>query len=141
MRFSVFIDTNVFIFSFEYPTSNSRRIIEQLNEGKIEAVICDKVVKEVTRYFERHHTTDLARLFRRYLVGSCIIVPREEVNKEMDELKGKIKEKDLEQISVVRKYGLKYIVSYDRDFEGFEEYVTPKKFVEIMGLKAYDTEY
>lgn len=141
MRFSVFIDTNVFIFSFEYPKSNSRRIIDQLNEGKIDAIICDKVVKEVTRYFERHHTTELARLFRRYLVGSCIIVPKEEVGKDMDKLRGTIKEKDLEQISVVRKYGIKYLVSYDRDFEGFEEYVTPKKFVEILGLKAYDSEY
>ncbi len=141
MRFSIFIDTNVFIFSFEHPASNSRRIIDHLNEGKIEAIICDKVVKEVTRYFERHHTTDLARLFRRYLVGSCIIVPREEVDNEMDKLRGRIKEKDLEQISVVRKYGLKYMVSYDRDFEGFEEYVTPKKFVEILGLMPYDSEY
>ncbi len=141
MRFSVFIDTNVFIFSFEYPASNSRRITDQLNEGKIDAVVCDKVVKEVIRYFERHHTTDLARLFRRYLVGSCIIVPRDEVDNEMDNLRGKIKEKDLEQISVVRKYGIKYIVSYDRDFESFEEYVTPKKFIEILGIKAYNSEY
>gem|GEM_PF-4427698 len=28
MRLNAFVDSNVFIFSFEYPDSNSRKIIE-----------------------------------------------------------------------------------------------------------------
>ncbi|MEA3255888.1 MAG: type II toxin-antitoxin system VapC family toxin [Candidatus Altiarchaeota archaeon] len=141
MKFSVFIDTNVFIFSFEYPESNSRKIIDLLNEGEIEAIVCDTVVKEVIKYFERHHNLDLARLFRRYLVGSCTIIPGYEVIDEMGKLRDKIKRKDLEQISTVKKYGLKYLVACDRDFKDFEEYVTPKEFIDILGLKAYDVDY
>ena len=141
MRLNAFVDSNVFIFSFEYPDSNSRKIIEYLNKGKIEVVICEKVIREVVRYFEVHHTPDLARLFRRYLLESCIVIPRDEVSSKMDELRGKIKEKDLEQLSVVKKYGLKYLISYDRDFKDFDEYVTPREFVEILGLKPYEMEY
>ena len=53
----------------------------------------------------RGSNLDLTRLFRRYLVGSCIIVPKYEVEDEMNKLKDKIKKKDLEQIAVVKKYG------------------------------------
>ncbi len=141
MRFNVFIDTNVFIFSFEYPQSNSRKIIDLLNEGRIDAIVCDKVIKEVTRYFEKYHSLSLARLFRRYLIASCILIAKYEVEEEMIKLEGKIKGKDLEQLSVVKKYGLKYLISYDKDFEDFEEYVTPKEFIGILGLRAYNVEY
>jgi len=53
----------------------------------------------------RGSNLDLIRLFRRYLVSSCIIVPKYEVEDEMNKLKDKIKKKDLEQIAVVKKYG------------------------------------
>lgn len=140
MKFSVFIDSNVFIYSFEYPNSNSRKIIDQINEGRIEAIVCNKVVREVIKYFEKYYNLNLVRLFRRYIISSCTIVEKEEVEDEMTKLKDKIKKKDLEQISVTKKYGLKYLISYDKDFECFEEYVTPKKFVaEVLNLKAYDT--
>lgn len=39
----------------------------------------------------------------------------------MDRYRGQIKEKDLEQIAVAKMLGLKYLVSYDLDFESFEE--------------------
>jgi hypothetical protein len=39
----------------------------------------------------------------------------------MNQYRGKIKEKDLEQLAVVKKLGLKYLVSYDRDFASFQE--------------------
>jgi len=141
MKPNSFLDTNVFIFSFEYPESNSRKIIEQLNSGLIDATVCDKVVKEVVKYFEKYYAIELARLFRRYLLESCVVIAKETVGDEMGKWQGKIKEKDLEQLATVKKYGLKYLVSYDRDFEEFDEYVTPKKFIEILGLKPYETEF
>jgi hypothetical protein len=51
------------------------------------------------------------------------------------------KDKDLEQLAVVKKLGLKYLVAYDRDFEPFEEYVTPKGFVEALYLDAFESEF
>jgi len=47
MKLRIFLDTNVFIYAFEFPKSNSRKIIELLNKGKIEAVISERVIKEV----------------------------------------------------------------------------------------------
>jgi len=47
-----------------------------------------------------------------------------------------INEKDLEQVTAVKQSGLKYLVSYDKHFEGLEEYVTPRQFVELLGLRA-----
>ena len=59
----------------------------------------------------------------------------------MEELRGKIKEKDLENIATTRQQKLKYLVSYDKDYAGFKEYVTPKQFAKIMGMKQAPTEY
>ena len=59
----------------------------------------------------------------------------------MEKLKGQIKEKDLEQIAVVRKLSITHLVAYDRDFKEFKEYTTPKEFIELMGINASDTDY
>jgi len=45
MKPRVFLDTNVFIYSFEFPESNSAKIIEILNKGEIEAIIFEKVFR------------------------------------------------------------------------------------------------
>lgn len=41
MRPRVFLDTNVFIYAYEFPKSNSRKIIELLNRAQIEAIISE----------------------------------------------------------------------------------------------------
>ena len=63
------------------------------------------------------------------------------VREEMDRCRGQIKEKDLEQISVTKMLGLKYLVSYDRDFEPFEEYKTPKEFIKTLNLEAAEDNF
>ena len=73
MKPRVFLDTNVFIFAFEFEKSNSRKIIELLNTGRVDAVISERVVKEVIRYFKKHHNRALANDFRNYLLQSCEI--------------------------------------------------------------------
>jgi len=35
MKVRTFLDANVFIYAFEFPHSNSRKIIELLNEAEI----------------------------------------------------------------------------------------------------------
>ena len=97
MKFRVFIDTSTFIYSFEFPSSNSAKIIELLNRGDIEAVISERVLKEITRYFERFYDIPTARKFRKYIVGACEVIMEYNVTEKMNELKGKIKDKDLEQ--------------------------------------------
>ncbi len=141
MRLKVFLDTNIFIYSFEYQDCNSSKIIELLNHGEIEAVTSEKVLKEVTEYFSRFHSIEHVRKFRRYILDNCTIVMKSEVSREINSLKGQIKEKDAEQLAVAKKYGIKYLVSFDRDFENFEEYITPRKFLQILKMKARDSEF
>lgn len=86
-------------------------------------------------YFKKFHDKDLAALFRNYLLKTCAVVVSTDVKKEMAKYKKLIKGKDLEQLAVVKKLGIKYLVAYDRDFEDFEEYIIPKAFVIEMGIK------
>lgn len=139
MRFKVFLDSTVFIYSFERADSNSRKVIKLLNENKIIAVTSTRVVKEIVRYFEKFYNIELARKFRKYILSSCLVIPGDLVKDTIEKLRGKIKEKDLEQLAVIRKYAIKYLIAYDRDFKHIEEYKTPKEFIKIYGLKTTES--
>lgn len=141
MKLRVFIDTNVFIYAFEYDQSNSAKIIDLINNRKLRAIISTQVIKEIVRYFEKYHTNELASMFRKYLLQTCIVISKEKVIDKMEEYKGKIKDKDLEQLAVVKKLMLKFLISYDRDFKPFKEYITPKQFIKLLGLKESKTEF
>lgn len=141
MRPRVFLDTNVFIYAYEFPQSNSRKIVELLNRAEMEVVISERVLQETQRYFKKYYGKDLAGAFRRYLLLSCTVIPSSQLQKAMTRHKGRIKEKDLEQLAVVKKLGLRFLISYDRDFEPFEEYVTPKKFLKSLDLETTEEEF
>jgi len=141
MKPKAFVDSNVFIYAFEFWDSNSALIIDMLNDGEIEAFVSSRVLKEVTRYFRRFHGRKLSGLFRNYMLQSCTMVLREELRPTMKRLEGSIKEKDLEQLAAVKALGLRHLVSYDRHFEPFEEYATPRQFVESLGMKARKSEF
>ena len=141
MKIRVFLDTNVFIYAFEFPESNSGKIIELLNRAEIEAVISERVLLEMQTYFSRYYTKDLAGAFRNYLLLSCTVIPSSYVQEDIHRYQDKIKDKDLEQLAVVKKLGLKYLISYDRDFEPFEEYKTPRKFIEALDLNFLEEEF
>ena len=141
MKYKAFLDTTVFIYAFEFPNSNSNTVLWLVNKGIVEAVISERVVLESIRYFEKHHTAKLAKIFRKYLLESCVVIPKQLVSDEMDRLKGRIKDKDLEQLATVKHLGLKFLVSYDRDFNEIKEYATPKRFLMEIGVKAQETEY
>jgi predicted nucleic acid-binding protein len=141
MKHRIFLDTKVFIFAFEFPDSNSNTIMELLNDEKIEAIISERVIKEVYRYFKKYHDKKLADGFRNYLYKACRIILARDVKDTMKKFRGQIKEKDLEQLAVVKKYGIKYIISLDRDFIGQEEYRTPREFVELFFGKSKEGDY
>jgi predicted nucleic acid-binding protein len=63
------------------------------------------------------------------------------VESDLLKYQDQIKQKDLEQLAVTKKFGLKFLVSYDRDFEAFEEYQTPKRFIESLGLESTAEEF
>lgn len=141
MRPRVFLDTNIFVFAFEFHESNSNKVIGLLNKGQIEAITSEQVLKEVQAYFKRFYDKDLASFFRDYILRTCTVMFSSDVKRESLQYKGQIKDKDIEQLATVKKLGIKFLLSYDRDFENFDEYITPKKFIKEMGIKSVASDY
>ena len=133
----VFVDSSVFIYGLEFEESNSAIIYDEITNGSIKAVINEKVIEEVVRYFGRRKGRHFAYLIESQLRRVCEVTQRQDYAGEIEEWKGKIKEKDLEHLATAKKFGLK-IVAYDSDFLPFEEYRTPKQFVDELGKKSYE---
>lgn len=142
MKYSTFIDTNIFIYALEIEKSNSSIITRLLNQGEIEGIVSERVLKELYFYIKtRMRNEKLAKEIRDFVYSSCIVISNEFVKDYIAKFEGKIKDKDLEQLAAVKKLGIKFLISYDRDFEEFDEYITPKSFVKLMGLKPFETEF
>jgi len=136
IKIRALLDTNIFIYAYEIPESNSRLIINALNRNSFEAIITESTLKEVYRYFKKHYSKRLADTFRIYLFAVCKMIFSYQLDKHSAKYANLINEKDLEQVTAVKQFGLKYLVSYDKHFEGLEEYITPRQFVELLGLRA-----
>ncbi len=104
MKYRIFLDTNVFIYAFEFPESNSNKIIGLLNQGLIEVVISERVLKEVQAYFKKFYNKDLAGSYRDYLLRTCTVVFSVDVKKEMLKHRKLIKDKYLEQLATAASY-------------------------------------
>jgi len=136
IKIRALLDTNVFIYAYEIPQSNSNLIINALNSSLFEAIITESTFKEVYRYFRKHYSKRLADVFRIYLFTVCTIIFSRQLKEHSARYAHLINEKDLEQVAAVREFGIKYLVSYDRHFEGIEEYRTPRQFAELLGLQT-----
>lgn len=126
------LDSNVFIFGFERPRSNSRRILDLLAEGEMEGVVTDRVVREVMRYFRRHHGKDLAAQFRDFMLLTCELVLEADlqIGRRLVSLVGR---KDAGLLATSRAFGLAFLVSTDSDFEGVREHRSPREFLAELG--------
>ena len=74
IKIRALLDTNVFIYAYEIPDSNSNVIIKALNRSLFEAIITELTFKEVYRYFRKYYSKRLADAFRIYLFAACKIV-------------------------------------------------------------------
>ncbi len=136
------LDSSAVIASFQFPFSNSRIIFDLVLRGKVRAVVSEKVLYEVKNFLLYKHSERLAYGFEMVIRKNFEVIPVNDVRKEMNKWREKIKEKDLEHLATAKHLGLKYIVAFDRDFESFSEYFTPKQFVEkILKMKPFETEY
>ena len=136
IKIRALLDTNVFIYAYEIPQSNSNLIINALNSSLFEAIIAESTFKEVYRYFRKHYSKRLADAFRIYLFTVCTIIFSRQLKEHSAKYVHLINENDLEQLAAVIEFGIKYLVSYDRHFEGIEEYRTPRQFAELLGLQT-----
>ncbi len=138
---SVFIDSSVLIRAKERPDSNSAKILELLDSSRFRAIISAKVVREVHRYFRLYYDRQTANNYRFFLLQACKVVEAADIQPEIRRWRGKIKEKDLEHLATAKALELERLVAFDKDFEGFPEYTTPKQFIASLGLKPAKTEY
>ena len=138
-----YLDSMIFIFG-RLEECNSRLVLFLAQVGEFKVVTSELVLEEVERFFRQNFSRQAGYISRRFVEElSSRIVNRDEVKTEMDTLKGKIKAKDLENVAAVMHENLKYLIAYDEDYEEakIKEYITPKEFVKLFGLKPYKMEY
>jgi len=133
----------VFIFG-RLEKSNSRLVLFLALLGEFEVVVSQLVLEEVERFFRENFSREAGYLARRFVEAlSTRVVSRGDVEDEMNKLRGGIKEKDLENLAVLRHERLKHLVAYDDDYKeaNVKEYITPREFVKLFELKPYNVEY
>lgn len=138
-----YLDSMVFIFG-RLEECNSRLVLFLAELGEFEVVTSELVVGEVEMFFRENFSREAGYLARKFVEGlSSSIVRRSDMKAERDMLKGKIKERDLENVAAVKHESLEYLVAYERDYgeTDVKEYITPKEFVKLFKLKPYDKEY
>jgi len=133
----------IFIFG-RLEECNSRLVLFLAQLGEFEVVTSELVLEEVERFFRENFSRQVGYVARRFVEELSVrIVRRDEIKTEMNELKGKIKAKDLENLAAVKHESLEHLVAYDKDYQEakVEEYITPKEFIKLFKLKPYKTEY
>lgn len=141
MKEAVFVDTNVFVFGLTQENCNSRKLLELAETGRIKVVTSELVVRETARVFARIAGEEEAYYAAKYVLSISEVVPKRKILSKIEELKGQIKEKDLENLATVKQKKITFLVSYDKDYKNFSEYKTPKQFVAILGIKPEKTDY
>ena len=136
----VFVDGSVFIYGLEFAESNSALIYDGIARGAVKAVINEKVIDEVVKYFGRRKGRHFAYLIAFQLRRICEVKQRQDYAGGIENWKGQIKEKDLEHLATAKAFNLE-IVAFDADFQSFEEYHTPKQFVEVLGERPYEVQW
>jgi predicted nucleic acid-binding protein len=137
----VYIDSNIFIWGYNFPQSNSAKLLDVLIKSDIEIFISEKVIEELRRYFCNYFSKDIFSEIQLLLFNRCTVIFYEEIEDYIGKWKGKIKDKDLVHICIIKKFEIPILISYDKDFIKFQEYLTPRKFVKLIGIKPTETEY
>jgi len=141
MKEVAFVDTNVFVFGLTQENCNSKKILELAETGQIKIITSELVVRETARVFARIAGEEEAYYAAKYVLCLAEIIPKRKIFSKILELKGQIKEKDLENLATVKQQKITFLVSFDRDYKNFSEYKTPKQFVAILGIKPEKNDY
>jgi len=129
-----FLDSNVFLFGFERPRSNSHEVLEMLAAGDVQGVVTDRVVREVMGYLRRHYGKDAAAKFRDFILLTCELVVEADVPPDRV-LVALVGRKDAGALAAARSLGLARLVSTDSDFAGAPEHRTPRAFLAELGQR------
>lgn len=134
------IDTSAFILGLEQPDSNAALLLRLAAQHKVQFFAAEKLLEELRSFYRIQRGERFAYFAELFARKSLRVLPRGDIAEEVTAWRGKIKEKDLEHLATVKKLGLP-LVAYDRDFDPFPEYQTPKEFVVRLGLKPKPTPF
>ena len=144
----MYLDTNVFIFGVERPESNSRIILDLVEEGKIVPVVSYSTLEELREYFSRRYNRETAINEIYYLISlpNLEIITRDKVKQEIKNYKGVVPDKDLPHLVSAIIAQADYLVSYNRHFieskaKNYIKTVKQADVLKLLGIEPQTTGY
>jgi len=147
-RLKVYLDSNVFIFAKERRESNSRIILDLIEEGRIIPVVSYLTLQELREYFSVMYGRETAIDEVYYIVSlpELEIVTRDKVRDRISEFVGVMTEKDLPHLVAAIIAQVDYFVTYNRHFTESKasqhvKIIKQKDLVELVGIESAPTDY
>jgi len=146
IAYKLYLDTNVYVFGRKLKKSNSRIILDLAKNGLVTVIISSILVREVKEVFSRLYGRKIGK-YARFHVES---LPNKQKVSTLDIADEKkkyasfVKDEDLDHLTAAKIGGADYFISTDSDFiesdaKEVVKVLTPKRFIELIGIKPYDT--
>ena len=146
IAYRVYLDTNVYVFGRTLERSNSRIILDLTKAGAVTIVISDILISEVREVFTRLYGREAGKHARFYVesLPSRQKISTSEIADERRKYAAFARKEDLDHLTAAKIGGAEYFISTNTDFMGSSakevvKILTPKRFVELMGIEPYDT--
>lgn len=146
VAYKLYLDTNVYVFGRTLGKSNSRIILDLAKTGVVDVIISDVLVSEVRDVFARLYGRNAAKYARFYVESFSRgrRISALEIAGERRKYASFVKKEDLDHLTAAKIGEVNYFITTDSDFRESEaknvvKIMTPKEFVNLVGIKAYQT--
>lgn len=146
VAYKLYLDTNVYVFGRTLEESNSRIVLNLAKTGVITLVISDTLISEVKEVFTRLYGREAGKYARFYIESfpSKRKISTLEIAREKGKYASYARDEDLDHLTAAKVGEADYFITTDSDFaesnaKAVVKILTPKKFVELVGIRSYDT--
>jgi len=146
IAYRLYLDTNIYVFGRTLERSNSRTILDLAKTGVLILIVSDTLINEVKEVLTRLFGREVGRYARFYVESFPYKqkVDALQIAKEREKYAPHAREEDLDHLTAAKLGGAEYFITTDRDFiesnaKTVMNILTPKKFIELIGIKPYDT--
>ncbi|GEM_PF-3230337 len=144
----VYLDTNVLVMGILKKNSNSRIVLDMVNERKIRAVISDYSMEELKAVLRRLlPKADADRRCYFFMKAVSLnpffkIINYAQHKSKKEKYESLIVEKDLPHLVIAAEEKVEAIIAKDRHFtnQNLVKTVTPKQFLEDMGMRTSNSD-
>lgn len=147
-RLRAYLDSNVFIFGKERDESNSRLILDLVEEGKIIPVVSYLMLEELREYFSRRYDreADVNEVYYLISLPNLEIISKDKVKQQIDRYRGVVPDKDLPHLVSAIIAEVDYFITYNRHFvkskaEEHVKVISQADFVKLFGIKPQSASY